>query len=332
MMLRRIGVRVAVFVFNVGSLLAGVPQHDGAVQLTPLAGPNRPSNVPEEYVITPAGYFHPSCVQNLARGERLLADGRVQHADGSAEPTAAVCSYPHYTSTGTAIGPATARTNSVTSQAATLVPEISGWIENAAIATGSTAKSYGGMVAQWTVPAAPRGDDGQVLFYFPGLEDIYNTQSILQPVLQWASGQWSISSWNCCLNGIITSSPGVNVSPGDRIYGSVTNTCPAGTLTCATWNVLTVDLTTGDSTTLADTPSDGQTFDWAFGGVLEPYYVVACDDYPPKGQFDFQDIAIFNENLQPIKSPQWVTTANTTATPRCGYKVQVTADSVTLDY
>jgi hypothetical protein len=33
------------------------------------------------------------------------------------------------------------------------------------------------MVAQWTVPASPSADNGQVLFYFPGLEDIYNTQS-----------------------------------------------------------------------------------------------------------------------------------------------------------
>ena len=28
-----------------------------------------------------------------------------------------------------------------------------------------------------------------------------------------------------------------------------------------------------DSTTLSDTPSDGQIFNWAFGGVLEPYYI-----------------------------------------------------------
>ena len=36
------------------------------------AGPNRPPLVPEEYVVTPFGYFHPSCVVHLAEGEELL--------------------------------------------------------------------------------------------------------------------------------------------------------------------------------------------------------------------------------------------------------------------
>lgn len=66
----------------------------------PLAGPDRPANVPDGYVITPFGYFHPSCVQSLARGERLMADGRLQHANGNVEEKAAVCNYPHFTRSG----------------------------------------------------------------------------------------------------------------------------------------------------------------------------------------------------------------------------------------
>jgi hypothetical protein len=43
-------------------------------------GPN-PTGVPDEYVLTPSGYFHPSCVRQLAAGETLLADGRIlRHA------------------------------------------------------------------------------------------------------------------------------------------------------------------------------------------------------------------------------------------------------------
>ena len=34
------------------------------------AGPHRPASVPERYVITPNGYFHPSCVLRLANGDR----------------------------------------------------------------------------------------------------------------------------------------------------------------------------------------------------------------------------------------------------------------------
>jgi hypothetical protein len=44
-------------------------QQAGAFTMPPPAGPNRPANVPDGYVITPVGYFHPSCVQSLAKGE-----------------------------------------------------------------------------------------------------------------------------------------------------------------------------------------------------------------------------------------------------------------------
>ena len=64
------------------------------------AGPNRPAGVPEGYVITPFGYFHPSCVLRLAEGETLSEDGRVvQRADGTLADVAA-CDHPHYTASG----------------------------------------------------------------------------------------------------------------------------------------------------------------------------------------------------------------------------------------
>ena len=51
------------------------------------AGPNRPAQVPEEYIVTPFGYFHPSCVVHLAKGEELLEGGQViQKADGTIYP------------------------------------------------------------------------------------------------------------------------------------------------------------------------------------------------------------------------------------------------------
>src|SRR3984957_11009026 len=64
------------------------------------AGPTRPAAVPEGYVITPFGYFHPFCVRGIANGDTVLADGRVQHASGATDTTAPVCSYAHYTAAG----------------------------------------------------------------------------------------------------------------------------------------------------------------------------------------------------------------------------------------
>jgi hypothetical protein len=318
----------------IGQVSASGSRQGSVASTLPTAGPGRPGNVPEGYRITPLGYFHPSCVQSLTKGERLLADGRVQQADGSIQGKALTCMYPHYTRTGIVINASSAKTGASQSSNTQTnpTPELSGWLESASVVAGSSSKSYGALIATWTVPAQPSTDDGQVLFFFPGLEDINDTQSILQPVLQWSHGQWGIASWNCCMNGVIAESPVVNVSSGDRIYGSITSTCPQGTLSCATWNVLSLDLSTGESTTLGDTPSEGQIFNWAFGGVLEPYYVVTCDDLPKDRRISFDDITIFDENLQVVRNVDWSEAGNTEATPQCGYKVKAMQDKVTLEY
>ena len=294
---------------------------------------------PEGYVITPAGYFHKSCVRTLTKGERLLADGRVQHADGTRDQDVPFCAYPRYTPAGNLISRSTSTKNVQRAKGAieATQPEISGWLEDAQINTGSPTVSYGALIATWTVPPQPTSNDGQTLYFFPGFQDINGAvngvYTILQPVLGWAGGQWSIASWNCCISGVISQSSQVNVSPGDQIYGSITSTCPAGTLSCPTWNVLTLDMSTGDSTTLADAPSDGQIFNWAFGAVLEPYYIVSCDDYPPNGYLSFAKITVFNQNLKPLSSTKWTPTVLTDGPPQCNYSVvPVTGHKVSLYY
>ncbi len=306
-----------------GSAAPDTSRKSASVTPAPAAGPNRPSNVPEEYVITPFGYFHPSCLQRLAKGERLLPDGRVQHANGSANAKAAVCGYPHYLRSGIAARSAKSSTPGV----------INGWVESGSITTGSPKKSYGALIAIWTVPPQPDADDGQVLFFFPGFEDISDPQtSILQPVLGWYQGQWSIASWNCCLSGIVTSSPGVAVKAGDEIFGAITSSCPAGTLSCATWDVLSVDLSTGGNTTLANTPSQGQVFNWAFGGVLEAYYIDRCDDYPPDEHLAFQDVTVFDEELHPLSTQNWSKAVDTSDSPQCSYGLSATRRAITVNY
>ncbi len=294
----------------------------------PEAGPNRPANVPDGYVITPFGFFHPSCVQSLAKGEHLLADGRIEHADGIVEETAAVCTHPHYTG---GRNPAGTAANSLLLEKNT-PSAINGWVENANMSTGSNQKSYGAIVATWAVPNQPLADNGQVLYYFPGFEDINDTESILQPVLEWYRGQWTIASWNCCLNGIATSSAAVSVRSGDEIYGSVTSACAPGTLACPTWNVLTLDMTRGESTTLSNTPSEGQTFNWAFGGVLETYYATTCGDYPLDRHMRFNNITVFDQYQHPISNPKWATGVDDMDTQQCHYAVLPSPHAVTLDY
>src|SRR5215469_5576983 len=74
-----------------------------AAQSLPLAGPRRPATVPADYVITPFGYFHPSCVMHLAKGDVEQEDeSAVQHADGSYE-SVPPCAYTRYDSAGNAV-------------------------------------------------------------------------------------------------------------------------------------------------------------------------------------------------------------------------------------
>jgi hypothetical protein len=118
------------------------------------------------------------------------------------------------------------------------LPTINGWIESTAI-TAPANKSYSAIYDTNTVPPTPANFEGQTLFFFffPGLEDINDTVSILQPVLIYNVSGWSVAYYNCCLSGSIGVSTPIPVSPGDEIVSSITENSKPGTLTCATWNV-----------------------------------------------------------------------------------------------
>lgn len=128
-----------------------------AMQAQVQAGPHRPSSVPQEYLITPFGYFHPTCVKHLKEGDTLLSDeGAIQHLDGSYDSFPA-CSYSHFRPDGTEV--------QNTEKYEPLVNDDSVWIENEYVTTNT---SFGELVAYWQVPSAPMTTaDGQIVFFFP---------------------------------------------------------------------------------------------------------------------------------------------------------------------
>jgi hypothetical protein len=304
------------FVFVAASL--------GMLHAQKVAGPNRPAGVPDGYVITPFGYFHPSCVRHIAAGATVLADGRVQHADGAVDEKAPVCNYPRYSPTGKLVTADTAKEEP---------PSIRhSWIEDGNTATNT---AYGEISATWTVPPSPTADDGQTIYFFTGFDNYSSDISILQPVLEWNSNYtnaWGIASWNCCPSGTADHSSAVSVSPGDTILGTVTSTCSAGTESCSTWNITTDDQSSGLSTTLSNTPSEGQTLNWAFAGALEVYNVAQCSDYPPNGPIIF-NASLYDDNFNLISNPGWsITNYSSGLTPQCNYGGQVSGTQVTLEY
>jgi len=296
-------------------------------------GSNRPATVPSDYVITPFGYFHPSCVRQVNLGETVLGDGRLRFEDGTEETVAPFCSFPRYTPTGELVVVGSANPKPL---------EISwSWIESGQVATSTT---YDAVTATWTVPQTPTTDDGQTLFLFPALCHNHltppNEEPIIQPVLGWNDGQdagpWNITSWNCCPSGMAWQSTPVTVNPGDQIQGMVVTGCGALEVTeCSKWRITTQDVTTGGSTTLNITYPSLENFPWAQSGVLEVYSIYQCSDYPPDGSITFSNVALFDNHFRRITSPGWspelfVTQGQTT--PWCNYGVTVTDTSVTLTY
>ena len=149
----------------------------------PTAGPARPAAVPADYVITPFGYFHPSCVMSLGNGDEVRQDeNSVRHSNGTYDSIPS-CGYAHYEANGEAV---------IGDEQGVKKPTIGhAWVEAAATKSST---SFGYLYAQWTVLPAPSKNDGQVVFLFPGLEDYKDFPvvkgskvSIIQPVLGWNS-------------------------------------------------------------------------------------------------------------------------------------------------
>lgn len=272
-----------------------------------------PSNVPADYVVTPNGYFHPSCVNTVGADESLDAYGNLVNANGTVR-TMAPCAYPHYAPNGTRLqGDALPRVSGFASSA---TPTINGWVvagQYPVVAT--SAATY--ISAQMPIPAAPTIQAGQVIYFFPGLEDLENVITIVQPVVAWNGfndNNWTIASWNCCKNGRTWHSAPVSVAVGDTIKGTITG-AKCSNAVCPLWSIVSNDVTSGNSTRLI-TSGYGQAMDWIFGGVLEAYGVSQCGNFPNATTEDFTSIVVRHGKLTFHGLWQQMLIANA---PACGY-------------
>jgi hypothetical protein len=111
-------------------------------------------------------------------------------------------------------------------------------------------------------------------------------------------------------------------------------------VTCSTWDIVTWDLTNRKFSELLNTSNHGQTFNWAFGGVVEVYNIVQCSDYPngpadgyPGGKpaIHFYNQALFNDQFVRIAQPTWKISTTSGLTPSCSYGGSL-PEEVTLTY
>jgi hypothetical protein len=239
----------------------------------------KPAGVPADFVATPVGYFHPSCLVHVDTRAHL-------------QRTAAPCAYPHYDVAGR---PMTA--DAITDASAS--NSIDGW----SLANHTRyLPAVSALTAQWTVPPTPP-QAGQVLFFFPGTQSLDGKSggTILQPVLAYEGAKWFVQSWNCCEGGGNAEfGDAVDVSPGDTILGTNSGSnCDPQTGICGDWRITTADTSTGGQSVF-DTKSFGHPHQWIFAAVLEAYSLTSCDQLPTSGSLTYHDFGISGLDGSPI--------------------------------
>jgi hypothetical protein len=285
----------------------------------------RPPNVPATFVATPNGWFDPDCVVAVAPGERVTIEGHVARENGSIRREARQCKSPRYDVEGRVV----AETN-VHGGEAPAVPTTNGWVEYAN-STALGAMSY--VHAQWTVPAAPTSNTGQVIYFFPGTENASSGTSIMQPVLGYnhaygPAGVWSMASWNCCVTGTTWySTPFISAVAGTTVSGDMQGTgCNVATGVCPNWSIVSRN-SAGTTTTLATTTTQAQ--NWLFGHVLEAYGIDTCSELPASSPSVASGFVLRNAAGTTVSPPAW-TNSLLGVTPSCSYAISHTATTATL--
>ena len=218
---------------SVGGVAFGGEPH---LRTAATLGAARPAAVPGDYLLTPHGFFHPSCVVEVAKGERVAADNTLVRSNGS-KRAVAPCQFERYDRAGRVVP----RGSGSDSQLKASAAFTDGWVTFAAAFPAPISKLY----TQWKVPQRPTNIGNQILYFFPGFVPPSNAE-ILQPVLQFfgyegANAQWSIGSWDCCASGNDWHGPFADVSPGDLISGTLTgSSCNASTGVCSNWSIETL--------------------------------------------------------------------------------------------
>jgi hypothetical protein len=243
--------------------------------------------VPDDFVRTHHGFFHPSCVVVLRPDEVWSADLVVRGKDGGEREHVTACPFPRYALTGALLP----HGDPVPVHAPSFAPRGGGnrvydsWILDYYYAGRLPVGSS--LSTDWLVPLLPNKLADQDIAFFNGVQ---NDSFILQPILDLGElvGQWAIESEHCCPGNNDIQSTLVAVNPGDHIRGTVTAANCAANGICSDWTVTTADLTTGDATVL-NMQSPGGVANALDSAVLETYNITSCDMLPANGEITFFD-------------------------------------------
>lgn len=202
-------------------------------------------------------------------------------------------------------------------------PSVSGWAAYAYYHyTGSLfyPAGYGNYFANEYIPSPPSSNDGQIIYFFLGLEP-EGQSAILQPVLQWGyngmfgGNYWCIADWyvynnnaNYIVSQPLTSGVSTGAEFGNDMYGQSFHNGGYGEWTAYAINenypFQEVSLSyTGQGNGVLDSVK----FTWGYA-TLEVYNVDTSSELPSGGSFNFLDIQASNQHGTAI-NPSWGTYA-----------------------
>lgn len=258
-----------------------------------------PQILATEYVRTPAGLVHRSCVHAIEAGDNLDGNGDILRARG-ARDAIAPCGYPEIRAlTDQKVRPPG------DSPASGHPPAVNGWIEEANAYAYST---IGAMAANWWVPSTPGANHGQLIYLFPALQHTFNDPAIImQPVLQWGrspaggGAYWAAASWIGPIGGNFYHGPLLSAGAGDAFRGVMSGSgCDSNS--CSTWSINTYNQSRGTRSNYTYY-GNTRTMRRISGGVLEAYGVVSCSDFP-RSYTNFHDVHVRN-TAGTLLAPGW---------------------------
>jgi len=229
------------------------------------------SETSDEYLMTPSGYRHASCVHEVLSGSIITKQEAFFHV---AEPTGKEYTIPHCS-----------MPRKIQQQKQQSLPA-SGWQVFTFFNGSANLTTFNG---KWNVPDIPSVVSSQLLYLFTGLVNQAWTppvtgspfieEDIIQPVLQFGVGPagggsyWGLASWYVGDTAIHSNL--IKVNPNDNIYGIMQKDPNV----IGKWDIISQDTTTSQSVQI--TVKNALTLEEPWATVtLEVYNVYSCSNYP----------------------------------------------------
>lgn len=287
-----------------------------------------------DYVNTPMGRFHKSCVHQVPNGAVIDANQNVflngaliAHFDG--------CAYPAERTS--AAHPKISHSPADSSGAPP--PETDGWVEYSSADVPYNAQGVDWLadfIMHWNVPAAPSSYVGQTIYLFNSMEST-SSPAIIQPVLQYGpspaggGNYWSVASWYVSSVNDVMVTALTPVQEGAYLRGEIAPS--SGSCDSSGECFWGITMFLNDSTVLSNLQTWlSERYDTIQKAVLEVYSVTDCSQYPASS-------AVFR-NFYAAQDPGFIPKSygdfswNNVVpggSPDCGFSVVGSGD-VTLNY